>query len=309
MNDNPPKAALSDIRENDNADDYWASFEKIWTQLLTYRYLGRRNPVLDKGVSETIMPLRHDSRDTNGYLMAAPLAIAAAECGGMQDDQYIPNPLSSSLQIIDNAEGVKTLKVIPETVKLGRSMGFSRSLLVDYDYPSRVIAVSSGTAISLGSPPPGYRKVDNPPIEVIDSVDMPPLHQVFGARRKSCAEWELPKLDLSTASPDTALHLGPQHIVLESAAADLVESAASDLVESAVADLAADHSRSSQYRIVHWEVTFVARGKVGPFRTQASVYVAPAAKEGQSLVIDLLLCDVGNNNRAITMAKAVYQSV
>ena len=135
MNDNPQKEALSDIRENDNADDYWASFEKIWTQLLTYRYLGRRNPVLDKGVSETIMPLRHDSRDTNGYLMAAPLAIAAAECGGMQDDQYIPNPLSSSLQIIDNAEGVKTLKVIPETVKLGRSMGFSRSLLVDSIIP------------------------------------------------------------------------------------------------------------------------------------------------------------------------------
>jgi len=277
-----------DIRNTQADKDYWPNFEKIWTSLLTYRYLGRLNPILDEGVSETTMPLRHDMRNRYGGIMAAPLAIAAAECGGMSDDLYIPNPLSASMQIIDNANGVKRVKVIPEVVKIGRSMGFSRSKIVDAHNESRVIALSSGSAISLGSPPAGYKKVHNPPIEVEDKPDMPQLHEVFGVVQIEHGVWQLPKIDSSTASPDAALHLGPQHIALEAAATQLAE---------AKADF-------KPQQVCQWQIAFVARGKVGPFRTQGQAYQSVA---GGPVAVELLLLDCGNDHRPITMASALYQ--
>lgn len=279
-----------DIRDTQLEENYWPNFEKIWTSLLTYRYLGRINPILDEGVNETTMPLRHDMRNAQGGIMAAPLSIAAAECGGMSDDLYIPNPLSASLQIIDTAEGVDRVKVIPEVVKIGRSMGFSRSKIVDANNESRVIAISSGSAISLGTPPAGYKKVYNPPIEVEDTPDMPRLHKVFGATQIECGVWQLAAIDLSSASPDAALHLGPQHITLEAAATDLAKEAAA----------------SKAVQVCQWQISFVARGKVGPFRTQGNAYKSHA---GDIIAVELVLLDCGNENRVITMASGLFKQV
>jgi hypothetical protein len=279
----------SDIRETEKESDYWDNFEKMWTSLLTYRYLGRTNPTLDLGCSDITMPLRHDMRNQNGGIMAAPLSVAAAECGGMHDDYYIPNPLSSSVQILDNAEGVTRVRVFPETVKLGRSMGFSRSRIVDASNESRVIALSSGSAISLGTPPAGYRKVDNPPIPVMDSLDLPPLTDVFGASRVEAGVWQLPLLDTTTASPDAALHLGPQHICLEAAATELAE-------------LAVGHAR---LQVIQWQVTFVARGKAGPFKTRGTAFKGADGRVG----VDVVLVDCGNNERTITSASALFVTV
>lgn len=268
---------------------YWSQFTDTWTTLLTYRYLGRVNPVLDRGVAAVTMPLRHDMRDSRGMVLAAPLAIAAAESGGMHDDLYIPNPVTATLDIIDDARGVTRVRVLPETVKLGRAMGFSRSLIVDDANPERVIALSSGTAISLGTPPPGYQPVDNPPLSVEDRPDMPRLHQVFNLEPLGNGDWQLPALDSATASPDAALHLGPQHIALETAASDMAHRAAA----------------GRPIAIRHWQVMFVARGKSGPFRTSGEVIAGSAGQ----LAVRLALLDRGNYDRIVSTASAIYHPV
>ena len=94
-------------------------------------------------------------------------------------------------------------------------------MIVDDDNHSRVIAISEGMGVSLGGTPGHYEKIDNPPIAIEDSPELPPLHEVFGAYRSDDGGvWRLPPLSLEMASPDAALHLGPQHIVLETAAVE-----------------------------------------------------------------------------------------
>jgi hypothetical protein len=119
-----------------------------------------------------------------------------------------------------------------EVIRLGRRMGFSRSQIVDAADPERVIALSEGMGVSLGEPPPGFEPVDNPSIAIDDSPALPPLHVVFGARRRPDGVWELPELSDELSSPDAALHLGPIHVVLEAAAMELASrDAATDALQ------------------------------------------------------------------------------
>jgi hypothetical protein len=266
--------------------DYWKEFENRWTSLLSYRYLGRVNPQLDAGVNDAEMPLRHDMRNATGGVMAAPLCIASPEAGGMADDKYVPNPVIASMQIVDDARDVRRVLVLSETIKIGRQMGFSRSRIVDADDHSRVIALSEGMGVSLGDAPEGFERVDNPPLDVVDSPDMVPLHQVFGATRRDDA-WVLPELQLELASPDAALHLGPIHIVLETAATE------------AAAGLAG----TDALQIEDWHVMFVARGKTGPFRAVAEPVWAQKDRVG----VRLSLHDEGNQDRVVTTGTASFR--
>ena len=134
-------------------EEYWMVFEKKWTSLLSYRYLGRVNAGLDKNGGAEHMRLRHDMRNPTGGIMMAPLCIFSPESGGMNDDEYVPNPVIASMQILDEALGVKRLRSFPEVVRLGRQMGFSRTLIVDDDNHARVIAISEGMGVSLGGTP------------------------------------------------------------------------------------------------------------------------------------------------------------
>lgn len=272
-----------DIR-NADPQQYWQAFSKTWLHLLSYRYLGRSNPVLDQGAEHITMPLRHDMRNHIGGISAAPLCIAAAESGGMHDDLYIPNPITANLQIVDEARGVKRVLVLPETLRIGRSMGFSRSRIVDADDPERLIALSSGAAVTLGAPPAGYRKLPNPPLEVLDRAGMPRLHEVFGFSRIAAGVWEMPELVRGTASPDAALHLGPQHIALETAASDMARQAA-----------------GREVQIRGWQVQFLGRGKRGPFRTSSQVLTGPAG-----LCVQVDLFDTGHEQRLVSTALASF---
>jgi hypothetical protein len=274
-----------DIR-NVGAQEYWKEFENRWTALLSYRYLGRVTPVLDAGATNTSMRLRHDMRNTLGGIMAAPLCILSPEAGGMADDKYVPNPVIASMQVLDDARGVEKVDVVSETVHLGRQMGFSRSRIVDASDHSRVIALSEGMGVSLGATPDGFERVENPPIDVVDAPDMPRLHEVFGARRRDDA-WVLPELQLEHASPDAALHLGPIHIVLETAAMEA----------------AAEAAGTDALQIESWHVMFVARGKVGPFRAATEAHRSPAGRVG----VRLTLHDEGNGDRAVTSASASFR--
>jgi hypothetical protein len=266
--------------------EYWDRFERRWTGLLSYRYLGRTSAALDRVGVET-MRLRHDMRNPSGGVMAAPLCIASPESGGMADDAYVPNPVIASLHILDDAHDVGEIEVRREVIRIGRRMGFSRSQIVDTADPERVIALSEGMGVSLGEPPPGFEPVDNPPIAMEDSADLPPLHVVFGARRRPDGAWELPELSDELSSPDAALHLGPVHVVLEAAAMEL----------------ASREAATDALQIEDWHVMFVARGKVGPFR------VAGEAISGQQgrVACRLLLHDVGNGDRVVTSASAAFR--
>jgi hypothetical protein len=274
-----------DIRET-SPDEYWAEFENKWTALMSYRYLGKVSSALDNAPEGTTMPLRYDMRNVRGGIMAAPLCIASPESGGMADDLFVPNPIIASMQILDDARDVKKVAVFSETIHLGRTMGFSRSRIVDVENPARVIALSTGMGISLGAAPPGFEKVDNPPIDVVDSPSLPPLHQVFGAKKRTDGTWVLPELLGEHASPDAALHLGPIHIVLETAANDL----------------AAERAATDQLQIESWQVMFVARGKVGPFRASGESYDGGQGRVG----VRVSLHDEGNGDRVTSVGSAVY---
>lgn len=278
----------SDIRTVP-AEEYWKIFEKKWTSLLSYRYLGRVNSGLDTNKGAEYMALRHDMRNTAGGIMVAPLCIFSPEAGGMNDDEFVPNPVIASMQVVDDARGVRRLHSIPEVVRLGRQMGFSRTLIVDADDVSRVVAISEGMGVSLGGTPGAYEKVDNPPIAIEDTPDLPPLFEVFGATLGPDGSWRLPPLSMEMASPDAALHLGPQHIVIEKVAADAASTVAGT-----------DRLQAESYHCM-----FAARGKFGPFRATAEAFGGSAGRVGTRVSIH----DEGNGDRVITSAALQFRVV
>jgi hypothetical protein len=276
---------LQDIRETPD-DRYWEELRRRWTGLLSYRYLGRSHGSLNSGVVDNTMRLRHDMRNPAGGVMAAPLCIAAPEGGGLADDVAVPNPVIQSLQVLYDARDVARIEVVSEVLKQGRQMGFSRSRIVDADRPERVIALTEGEGISLGGTPPGFEKMKEDKIEVQDSRSLPPLWKVFGASRRPDGHWALPELSIETASPDAALHLGPQHILLETAAVEL----------------ASEVAGTDRLQVQSWHVMFLARGKVGPFRADGEAIAGSAGRLG----VRLTVVDEGNGGRPITAGSAVF---
>jgi hypothetical protein len=279
---------LRDIRElKDDKEAYAAELRRRWGGLLSYRYIGRRWGGMDVGAeNDNFVKVRHDFRNPAGGLMVSPIAIAAPEGGGMTDLEAVPNPVIHSAQILDPGVGVQRIEVRSMQLKKGRQMGYSRSLIVDADDPDRVIALTEGQGVSIGSVPEGLERMPENPLEVVDSPDLPPLWQVFGASRRPDGHWHLPELAADLASPDAALHIGPQHVVLETAAADA----------------AAERQGTDQLQVRSWHVMFLARGKVGPFRVDTEAVSGTDGYVG----VRMLMVDEGNDGRAITSASAVF---
>jgi hypothetical protein len=168
-------------------------------------------------------------------------------------------------------------------------MGFSRSKIVDADNPGRVIAFTEGQGVSLGKPPEGLQRMPENKLEVADSPDLPPLWKVFGAERRPNGLWTLPELSADMASPDAALHIGPQHIALEAAAIDR----------------AAQLTGTDRLQMETWHVMFLARGKRGPFVIDGEAVLGAGGKVG----VRLIMRDEGEQNRAVTSASAVLRIV
>jgi len=280
--------ALRDIRElKEDKDAYAAELQRRWTGLLSYRYIGRRDASMDVGPEgDPTVKVRYDFRNPSGGLMVAPLAIASPEGGGRSDLQAVPNPVIHSAQILVAGHDVQRIEVRSETLKLGRQMGFSRSLIVDADRPERVVAITEGQGVSIGDVPEGLDKMPEHRLEVVDSPDLPPLWEVFGAFRGPDGHWMLPELSAEFASPDAALHIGPQHVVLERAATDL----AASLV---------GHER---LQIRTWHVMFLARGKTGPFRVDGQAWRGDDGRVG----VRMLMVDEGNGGRLVTSGSAGF---
>jgi acyl-coenzyme A thioesterase PaaI-like protein len=278
---------LEDIRQV-SPEEHWKQFEKAWTTLLSYRYLGKVTPGLDADVERETMPLRHDMRNSTGGIMAAPLCIASPE-PYWRDDECVPAPVVMSYEILDPARDVRRVVVSRDVIHLGRTMGFSRSRIFDIDDPARLIAVSTGTGVSLGEVPEHYEKVDNPVVEVEDSPSLPPLHQVFGAQQGSDGLWRLPQLRAELASPHAALHLGPINIVLERAAMDQ----------------AAEAAGTDGLQVESWTVMMVRPGTVGPFRAVAEVM----SRRSERLPVQLTLHDEGRDDRVIATAIGIFRRI
>lgn len=267
---------------------YAAELRRRWGGLLSYRYLGRTYAAMDLGPEDNTVTLRHDMRNATGGLLLAVLGIASPEGGGMSDLEAVPNPVVHSCQVIDPGRGVSRIEVISETLKRGRQMGYSRSRIVDADNPSRVLALTAGQGVAIGTPPEGLEKMPVEPIEVVDSPDMPPLREVFGCNRRPDGHWALPELSDEVASPDAALHIGPQFVALETASLDLaVKTAGTGLLQG-----------------VSSHVMFMARGKTGPFRAEAT---AMRGADGM-VAVQTTLYDEGAEDKAITAASYQFSA-
>ncbi|MFC5746332.1 hypothetical protein [Actinomadura rugatobispora] len=282
---------LRDIRElKDDPAAYANELRRRWTGLLSYRYIGRNHGSMNTGPVDNTVTLRRDMRNAAGGLLVAPLSISAPEGGVGSDLETVPNPVVHSCQILDGARDVRRIEVVEsEVLHSGTRMGYSRSKIVDADDHGRVIAFVEGQGVRIGTVPEGLQKMEEDRLEIVDSPDLPPLWEAFGASRRDDGHWVLPELAVELASPDAALHIGPQHVLLETAAIDLAAGlAGTDLLQMQT-----------------WHVMFLARGKTGPFRVDGEAAHGTAGKVG----VRLTLHDEGRDDRTVTSASAVFQTV
>src|SRR3954463_7815414 len=269
---------VRDIRElTDSPEAYAEELRRRWGGLLSYRYIGRSYASMDLGPEDNTVTIRRDMRNGAGGLLLAVLGIASPEGGHLSDLEAVPNPVIHSCQILDPGRDVRRIEMVSEDLKRGRQMGYSRTKIVDADRPDRVLALTQGQGISIGKPPDGLEKMAANPLEVVDSPDLPPLWQVFGGHRRADGRWALPELAVEVASPDAALHIGPQFVILETAAID----AASTLAGTVRLQAISSH------------IMFMARGKVGPFRAETETM---AGADGV-VAVRVLLYDEGNGDR------------
>jgi hypothetical protein len=280
---------LRDIRElTDSPEAYAAELRRRWGGLLSYRYIGRSYASMDLGPEDNTVTIRRDMRDPTGGLLLAVLCIAAPEGGHISDLEAVPNPVIHSCQVLDPGRGVRRIEIVSEGLKRGRQMGYSRAKIVDADQPNRVLALTQGQGISIGIPPEGLERMEANPLEVVDSPDLPPLWQVFGGHRRDDGHWVLPELAVELASPDAALHIGPQFVIGETAAAD------------AAAELAGTDSVQG----VSSHVMFVSRGKAGPFRVEAE----PMPGSDGMLAVRTVMHDEGVDDRITTVGSYLFRS-
>ncbi|HLG67408.1 MAG TPA: hypothetical protein VKV36_05995 [Acidimicrobiales bacterium] len=282
---------MKDIRElRNDPDAYAAELERRWTGLLSYRYIGRNHAAMNTGPADNTVTLRRDMRNAAGGLLVAPLSISAPEGNVGSDLETVPNPVIHSCQILDPARDVARIEVVEsEILHSGARMGYSRSKIVDADDHDRVIAFTEGQGVRIGTVPEGLEKMPENKLEILDSPDLPPLWKAFGASRRPDGHWVLPELAVELASPDAALHIGPQHVLLEAAAMDLAAAVAG----------------TELLQMQSWHVMFLARGKVGPFRVDGEAAPGAAGKVG----VRMTLHDEGNGNRAVTAASALLEVV
>lgn len=281
---------LRDIRELiDSPEEYAAELRRRWGGLLSYRYIGRSYAVMDVVTEDNTVTLRHDMRNSSGGVLFAVFGISAPESGHMSDLEAVPNPVIHSCQIVDAGHDVRRIEIVSEELKVGRQMGYSRAKIVDADQPDRVLALIEGQGVTIGTPPEGLERMEANPLDVVDSPDLPPLWQVFGGYRRPDGNWGLPELAVEVASPDAALHIGPQFVILETAAVDA----------------AATVAGTDRVQGVSTHVMFLARGKVGPFRVETE----PMTGADGTVAVRVLMRDEGNGDRLVTTASYQFRLV
>ena len=188
-------------------------------------------------------------------------------------------------QLIDD----RRIEVLRSVISIGRTMGFSRARIVDADHHDRVIAISSGSGVSLGDVPPGFEPVDNPVTVLADSPSLPSLRDVFGVVSGPDGGLQINKVTPALSSPHSALHLGPINIALEAAAMD-------ELCRV---------SGTADFQVEQWTVMMVKPGYSGPFRVRATVLGIGGGRVG----VEMTMTDYGAGDRVIATASAAFRRV
>ena len=200
--------ALRDIRELKNDPEaYAAELEQRWTGLLSYRYIGRNHGSMNTGEIDNTVTLRHDMRNATGGLLVAPIAISSPEGDVGSDLVTVPNPVIHSCQIIDPGQRRHAHRGhrVGGAARSAR-MGYSRSKIVDADDHTRVIAFTEGQGAKIGEVPEGLEKMPEDKLEIVDSPDLPPLWQVFGASAATTATGRSPSSRSSCVARRRAPH-------------------------------------------------------------------------------------------------------
>lgn len=280
---------LDDIRDT-SPELYWEQLRQRWGALLTYRYLGRAFSSMNTDSDDTVV-LRSDMRNARGGVLGSVLSCFAPGGASPSDLEMVPNPVIHSIQILDDCRGVQRVAIDGHTLKVGSRMYFGRAVITDADDPTRTIALVDGQGASLGDVPPGMARFDDEAVmQIEDSPGLPPLWQVFGGQHRPDGSWGLGELRPELASPDAALHVGPQFVIHETAAIDL----------------AAEAAGTDQLQTLSMQVMFLARGKAGPFRVEGTVMRGRTA-DGR-IGVHLLLLDEGNDDRAVSSASFMFSS-
>ena len=189
---------------------------------------------MDLGPADNTVTLRSDMRSPSGAILLAVLGIAAPEGGGRSDLEAVPNPVIHSCQVLDPGRDVRRIEVVSEVLKRGPPDG-----LQPLAHRRRRRAGPGARA----DPGPGRqpRHAARRAREDAGGADRRrgrprPAAAVAGLRaraRRPDGHWALPVLSSEVASPDAALHLGPQFVLLETAAFDLAAEAIGPTAEPA----------------------------------------------------------------------------
>jgi acyl-coenzyme A thioesterase PaaI-like protein len=161
--------------------------------------------------------------------------------------------------------------------------------VVDAEDHRRVIAISTGSGVSLGDVPPGFYPVDNPVLELTDAPDLPALRDVFGVVPGDGRALQIPKVTPEIASPHSALHQGPINIALEAAMTDELERMWG----------------SATFQVEHYTVMFIKPGYVGPFVATATVVNSRGPRFG----VEATMVDEGRENRIIATSSAAFRKM
>ncbi|WP_261574464.1 hypothetical protein [Frankia gtarii] len=264
-------------------------FEQSYQALMSYRYLGKVNPHLDRGVTRETMPLRRDMRNSAGGIMAAPLCVLAVEPWWLdyQGIAAMVAPVTMTYSVLDAAHGVTRLECRREVLAVGRRMGFSRSVVVDADDPGRLIAMTTGSGFDLGVVPDGFEPIDNPVDEFDDEMVLPPLHEAFGGHLDVDGSVVITELSPALGAPNRSLHQAPINVIAEAAAMAGLQRM----------------TGTADFQVHHWTVQFIKPGSVGPFRARATVR---PSRDGRWYGVDVDVDAEGQDRRLIATISALF---
>jgi acyl-coenzyme A thioesterase PaaI-like protein len=219
--------------------------------LVSYRYLGTYSEARGRHDAEGWLTIRRDLRGPIG-LLAAPLGIAVLDTAGINVDPIaVVSPTRIDLDVFEPASDVERVHLFGHVIREGRSQLFTQASITDAADPDRLVAYGV-THWAVSGPNPGFQYVDNRP-GVADGPGLPPLYEVFGARRRDDGSLEIPELTPELGR--NGLHQGPFQVVPEAAAMIA----------------AADAAGTDRFWIQHQGTSIVQRGVGAPFVTHAEV--------------------------------------
>ena len=278
--------ALRDIRElTDSPEAYAEELARRWGGLLSYRYIGAQSPEMNvtsrTRPSASVTTCATAPVDSCWHLWPSPHPRAAVGA----TSTWCRTPSSTHARSL-------TPVMMSAASGHGEPEAGSPDGLQPFHHrgcrpPGRVLALTEGQAVSLGVPPSGIEKFDPEPIVVEDSPDLPPLWQVFGGERRVDGRGAS-GLVVEPGSPDGALHIGPQQVIMEAAAMEV----------------AAATAGTDWLQAVSSHVMFLARGKAGPFRVEVEPF-----RGLEAVGVRAMIHDEGAEDRAITAASYLFRVV